>query len=397
MSGLISVDEALAAIIANPLPRVTVSAPLAECLGARLAETLLARTTLPPAAASAMDGYAVRLADVRTPGARLRVIGEAPAGRPFAGTVQSGEAVRIFTGAELPPGADTIVIQEDVDRDDAVIVCRTAYETNCHVRPAGLDFRAGDALIAQGSLLGAPELAIAAAANHGALPIWRRARVAILANGDELHAPGQDLPHGAIVSSNPYALGALISQWGAQPQDLGIAADSPDAIMARLRAARAADVIVPIGGASVGDHDYMRAAFAASGFETIFEKIAVRPGKPTWFARRGDQLALGLPGNPASALVCAHLFLRTLLTGQAPAYVPARLAEPLPANGPREAFLRARAHLGEVGALIASAAPNQDSALLTPFLWANCLIRRPAGAAPLAPGARVDIVLIGAL
>ncbi|MGB3627723.1 MAG: molybdopterin molybdotransferase MoeA [Henriciella sp.] len=394
MSGLITVDEALGLLAAHTpiLEHETVATAGAQ--GRMLAEDVHARVSRPPAAVSAMDGYAVRLEDVRSAGTTLNVIGEAPAGAPFSGTVGKGEAVRIFTGGELPAGADHIVIQEDADRDGDRLTCREAYSEAQFVRAQGMDFEEGALILESGTRLGAAELAIAAAANLASLKVTRRPRVGILANGNELKPPGSELGPGEIVNSNPPALAALIRNWGGEPVDLGTAADTLEDIQARIKAARDIDIFLPVGGASVGDHDLMRPAFAAEGFTPVFEKIAVRPGKPTWFSKATHALVLGLPGNPASALVCAHLFLQPLISGQRLRHVRARLAAPLPSNGPREHYMRSEAWIDETGVLLARPADNQDSSLITPFLAGNALCRRTRNTPALEAGEPVDIVLM---
>ena len=397
MSRLVSVEDALGLLKAHALDLPVQKVTVADCAGRRLAETAIARLTQPPAAVSAMDGYAVRLADVRAPGARLTVIGAAPAGAPFAGEVGPGQAVRIFTGGHLPAGADHIVIQEDTAPDGEKIHCLNGYDASEFVRAAGLDFAEGERLIEAGAVLTPAALALAAAANLGDLSVFRRPRVGILANGDELRPPGSDLLPGQVVNANAGGLGALVSFWGGEPVDLGIAPDSPDAILEHIQTTNI-DLFLPVGGASVGDHDHMRAAFLKAGFKPVFEKIAVKPGKPTWFSQRGNQRVLGLPGNPASAFVCAQLFLRPLLTGTFTLPVlPAILAAPLPANGNREQFLRAHISLSPHGQLMAETARNQDSSLLKPLLWSNGLIRRAAHAPAEPAGASLNFLLIGQL
>ena len=398
MSGLISVDEAYDRIKSALPERRIETRPLAACLGLQLASDLPARVSRPPANVSAMDGYGVRLADVSKAGAVLKVIGESPAGTPFQGTVGPGEAVRLFTGSVIPQGANHVVIQEDAVRDGDRLTCNEAYSSAEHVRRAGLDFAEGEMVLAAGSRIDAAALAVAAAANHASLDVYAPLRVGLLANGDELRSPGSTLGPGQIVNSNPPGLAALIQAWGGEPVDLGVASDNVESIKAHIARAENIDIFVPVGGASVGDHDHMRSAFAEMGFEPVFEKIAVKPGKPTWFSRRANQRVLGLPGNPASAFVCAHLFLRALLTGEfATLYRPARLAADFPANGPREAFLRAELTIDETGALRADPASNQDSSLIRPFLACNGLVRRPGNAPACLVGQTVDVMVIGAL
>lgn len=397
MKMMVSVDEALACLNAHRLALPAEVVAVEQACGRRLAEPVVARVTQPPAAVSAMDGYAVRLSDVQTPGATLQVTGEAPAGKPFKSGVRTGEAVRIFTGAHLPSGSDHIVIQEDVDRRDGEIICRKGYTAAEFVRQAGIDFTAGDVLIEPGTVLTPSALALAAAANHGTFSVFTRPRVGILANGDELRPPGSALAEGEVANSNLAGLSALIHDWGGEAVDLGIASDSISVILERIDDPTI-DIFLPVGGASVGDHDHMLAAFEQAGFELIFQKIAVKPGKPTWFSRRDNRFALGLPGNPASAIVCAHLFLKALLRQSFNLQtLKAQLEMPLPANGNREEFLRGKVRVSEDGRLLVCAVTNQDSSLLKPFLTSNCLIRRTIHAAAEPKGAIIDVVMIGPL
>ena len=377
MKQLISVENARSILKTHAplMPRQTL--PLAQCLGRTLCVDIKAKVTRPPANVSAMDGYAVRLGDVATAGVTLKIIGEAPAGTPFDNDVHAGEAVRIFTGGEVPRGANHIVLQEVTKRAGDHVTLLQAYTKAAHIRTAGLDFTMDQHLLSAGTRIGPLELSVAAAANHKELSVFHRPKVALLANGDELKPPGSALARGEIINSNPAALSALIMQWGGDPIDLGIARDSVEAIEACIQSASTADIIVPIGGASVGDHDHMRTVFKAMGYETVFEKVTVRPGKPTWFAQKGPQSVLGLPGNPASALVCAHLFLRQLINPQAEqALQMAKLDTNLTPNGGRTSFLRARVNSNQHGELIVTPMANQDSSLLMPFLEANALIER---------------------
>lgn len=398
MAGMISVSEALEVLAQHAVPMNTETVKLSDAKGRKLAESVVSRVNRPPASVSAMDGYAVRLADVAKAGARLKVIGEAPAGAVFKRTVGLNEAVRIFTGGVVPSGADHIVIQEDTLRDGDEVTCTTAYETARNIRRAGIDFAEGDELVTKGTVLDAAELAIIAAANHSTVCVEKRLRVGILANGDELREPGSELGEGQIVNSNPIGLAALMTRWGADPVDLGIASDSVESIRKHISDADDIDIFLPVGGASVGDHDHMRNAFAEEGFEPVFDKIAVKPGKPTWFAKRGNERVLGLPGNPASAFVCAHLFASKLL-GQdwSDAGHQAILTASLPAGGRREEFLRARVELASNGCLQVTPADNQDSSLLRPFLSCNALIRRTPDCPSMEIGETQTIFLIGEL
>jgi len=376
MSELISVETAVALLRTHRLPIISERVPIENALGRRLTSPIVAHIARPPVAMSAMDGYAVRLDDVRTPGARLKLIGEAPAGRPFNGKVRIGTAVRIFTGSVIPDGTDHIIIQENTQRDGDDVISLQACNDPRHIRAAGLDFALDDILVETGTILSPADLAVAAASNNAVVQAERRLRVGMLANGNELRRPGSDLLPGEIVNSNPYGLAGLIERWGGEAINLGIAADTIESIQAHIEAAEA-DILLPIGGASVGDHDHMHAAFSNAGFESVFQKVAVRPGKPTWFSKSDRVLALGLPGNPASAIVCATLFLAPLLGNDwRTDLVTARLLKDVGANGPREHFMRGRIQINDDGELEIDPAPNQDSSLLRTFLSCNALIRR---------------------
>lgn len=398
MSTLTPFETSLSIIRQHSPPKRTETIALTECLGRTLAEPIIAKVSRPPAAVSAMDGYAVRLQDVTTETSSLNLIGESPAGTPFKSKLRENETVRIFTGGELPPGADHVVPQELTSKDADRITINNAYSQAAHVRAKGVDFLQGAQLIAPGTRLGAAELAIAAAANYGTLQVYKPLTVALLSNGNELKPPGSELCPGEIISSNPYALAALLKSWGASVLNLGIAPDRIDAIQSHIERANEADIIVPIGGASVGDHDHMRSAFSGLGYKTIFEKVAVKPGKPTWFAQKKDQYVLGLPGNPASALVCAYLFLPSLLDpNHAHSFTKASIKQGLKANGSRTHFLRARASVAPSGQLEVSPAINQDSSLLVPFLSANCLIHQAPNGPAIAAGDLTDILMLGPL
>ncbi|MAK62058.1 MAG: molybdopterin molybdenumtransferase MoeA [Ponticaulis sp.] len=390
MSGLISVDDALGLLEEHATHRAVELVPLSKGFGRTLAEDVLAKTTQPASPVSAMDGYAVNLEDVRTPEARLKVIGESPAGHPFPHPVDRGECVRIFTGGYLPEGTNHIVIQENAERDADEMISLQGYDAPLHVRAAGRDFHAGQLLIRKHTRLHAGGLALLAAANIDQVSVYRQLRVGILANGDELKPVGSELQPGEIVNSNPIGLSALIREGGGEPIDLGIASDSVDAITEKISASPDIDIFVPVGGASVGDHDHMKPAFTSSGFELVFSKIAVKPGKPTWFGRTERSLVLGLPGNPASAFVCAQVFLKPLITGhfEDPG-ITAMLSGAVPENGGRESFLRSRLSVSSEGQLNVSPHGDQDSSLISPFLECSALIRR----APHAPAARTGDVL----
>ena len=393
---MIPVAEAIRLICEGKPAREVMWLPVTKAAGHTLAQDVSAKLSKPPEPVSAMDGYAVRLADVQKERASLEVIGNAPAGAPFGGTVGIGEAVRIFTGGVIPEGADHIVIQENVERHDQTIICKKSYKEALHIRKLGLDFSEGDIILRAGRRLSALDVALAAAANHDEIPVYQPLLVSLLSNGDELKPPGSYLAPGEIISANSIGIGALVEEWGGEAVDLGIAPDNLEAIEQKIKdVPSTSKVIVAIGGASVGDHDYMRRAFSNAGFDTIFEKIAVRPGKPTWLAKRGDQVVLGLPGNPASALVCAHLFLRPLINASEYQHaVLSKTTASIVQNGPRETYMRAKAEIGYDATLQVTPLSNQDSSLLTPLSNANCFIRRAPNQEATERGELVETLMI---
>ena len=383
---MISVDDAVASICAKARARTTETLSLSEANERVLAQTVRAQHSQPANPVSAMDGYAVRFEDINSH-QTLEVVAEAPAGNPFDGRCENGQAIRVFTGSVIPEGADHVVIQEDVERNGTTLRIVEPQSQPRNIRAAGIDFSEGDVMGAPGDLLGGFRITAIASAGHGKIDVFRRPRIGIIANGDELKEPGQPLSTGDVVCSTPYGLMPLIKSWGADAHFTGIAADRPEAIAEKIGLCADDDVLLPIGGASVGDHDHMRSTFSAQGWETVFQKIAVKPGKPTWFAEKDAQLTLGLPGNPSSALVCAILFLKPLIyamTGRSPdkahAWGRAEISGDLRANGGRESFLRARKLLSDDGRIKLEPASNQDSSLITPFLEADVLIRRPPNA-----------------
>jgi len=386
---LLPVEDALARILADARPKPAEIVPLAQAGGRVLAEDVVARRHQPPFAASAMDGYAVRAADIANIPATLRVIGESAAGRRFDGPVGPGEAVRIFTGAPVPEGADTILIQENARRVDAgTLEALVATEAGRHIRRAGLDFTAGRTVLEAGRALDAGALSLAAAANCPSLPVHGQPAVAILATGDELVEPGMPPGPDQIVSSNNVGVAEIVRRAGGHPVDLGIARDSEAEIGAAIGRARddGAEIIVTIGGASVGDHDLVHKALTGQGMVLDFWKIAMRPGKPLMFGRLGESFAIGLPGNPVSALVCAHLFLAPLvarLAGRAHAdnMRDMRLGADMPANADRQDYVRARA-VPVDGEMVATPLDLQDSSMLSALAAANVLIVRPPKASP---------------
>jgi molybdopterin molybdotransferase len=397
MIRMATVEQALALIAeqaaARRLPPESVA--LAAAHGRILAEPVIAQVSQPPADVSAMDGYAVRHADMKL-GAALRVTGESRAGQPSALKLNPGEAIRIFTGAHVPPGADHILIQEDTKRDGDTVTVTFEQPKPENIRRAGMDFARGAILVPAGHPMSEGAISLAAAGNVGRVSVRRAPRIGILANGDELAEAGAELQPGQVVNSIQPALLAIIRRWGAVALDLGVSQDNEADVRQRLSAQ--CDVIVSIGGASVGDYDVVRSAFAAEGFAPVFEKVQVKPGKPTWFSAKEATLALGLPGNPAAAMVTAQLFLRPLIAGLAsatPDTSPPQRAHTqtaLPAAGNRAEYLRAVLTLDGDGRAHVRAAENQDSSMLSPFLTANALIRRPIKAPAANAGDLVDVV-----
>jgi len=386
------VAEALARVLADAEPLAAEAVPLAQAHGRVLAADVAALRTQPPADVSAMDGYAVRSIDVAKTPAKLKLVGEVAAGHPFRGTVGAGEAARIFTGGVLPPGTDTIVIQENTVREGDAVVITVASGKGKHVRVEGLDFKRGAVLLTKGRRLSDRDLALAAAMNHPTVPVHRCPKVALLATGDELIMPGDTPGFGQIVYSNGYATLALARREGCEVVDLGIVPDRLAETAAGVRRARevGADILVTSGGASVGDYDLVREALAAEGLALSFWKVALRPGRPMMHGRLGPMHVLGLPGNPVSAYVCAVLFLLPLirqLAGRsdvAPAPETARLGRDLPANDERADYLRAVVTTGSDGIPVATPAPVQDSSMLMPLARADCLLVRE----PFAPAAK---------
>jgi molybdopterin molybdotransferase len=344
-----------------------------------------------------MDGHAVRAADLAGGNTTLRQVGAAPAGGTFEGAIGPGETVRIFTGGRLPPGADAVALQENATVAGDSILLEGRVEPGAYVRPAGLDFRRGDLGLAAGTLLSARKLGLAAALNHAWLPVRRRPKVALLATGDELVMPGQALAAHQIVGSNSTMLAAMVRTWGAEPCDLGIAADRPDALAAIVPQLGGIDLLVTIGGASVGERDLVRTVLGEHGLELDFWQIAMRPGKPLMSGRVRGVPMLGLPGNPVSAGVCAILFVRAAIRAMlgldpAPPEASAVAEEPLGPNDRRQDYLRARARRRDDGRLGVAPMAKQDSSMLAIFVAADCLIIRPPHAPAAAAGTTVPVL-----
>lgn len=399
---MIPLEEARARILAAlaPTPAETVALP--EAWGRVTARPIAARLTQPPADVSAMDGYAVRAGDA-VEGAVLRQAGQAPAGHPYAGSVGPGEAVRIFTGGFVPPGADAILLQEDARAEGERVTVTEAVKPGRWIRPRGLDFAEGEVLIAEGRRLTARDIGLAAAANHPWITVRRRPRIGILATGDEIALPGEPIPAGGIVSSNAHALAALVRAGGGEPLVLPIAPDDTAAIAEAARAARACDLLVTTGGASVGDHDLVQQALGPEGFTLDFWQIAMRPGKPLIWGRLGMTPVLGLPGNPVSALVCGVQFLLPALAvlsglpGGAPPAARVVAGAALVENDKRFDHLRATLTTDAEGRLVATPFAKQDSSMLATLARAEALILRAPFAPALPAGAVVEAILLADL
>ena len=389
---MIPVEEAQDRITAGLEAVAPEVVPLAAAAGRVLAEDISARRTQPPMDVSAMDGYAVRSADVATVPAKLKVIGEAPAGGAFEGVVGEDQAVRIFTGGPVPKGADAIVIQEDVDTlEDGLIAVRESSPRGKHIRLAGIDFKEGEIGVRKGHPLSPRDVALAAAMNVPWVKVHRRPRIALLATGDELVQPGETIGPNQIISSNSTGLAAMIERNGGLPIDLGIAKDDADSLRTMVAGALGSDLLITIGGASVGERDLVRSVLGEEGLTIDFWKIAMRPGKPLIFGQIGDTPMIGLPGNPVSALICAVVFVIPALlklsgrvVNRRP-FVTARLGRDVPENDRRQEYLRASLERDDHGQLVAMPFDRQDSSVLSGFTRADCLvIRKPFAAAAKA-------------
>lgn len=391
---LMTVEEATSLITSGVTALGLEDVPVQASAGRVLARDLAARRTQPPADMSAMDGYAVRGADIAETPARLTVIGESAAGRPYPGTVGAGQAVRIFTGAVVPEGADTVVIQENVSREGDTITTTASTAALRNVRKRGCDFSESTPGLLAGRRLTGRDIMLAAAMDHATVPVARRPRVALLQTGDELVLPGQGTGNDSeIVVSNAFGLAELARRAGADVTDLGLIKDDLAAIRAVVGRALSGefDLVVSSGGASVGDHDLMAPALKAEGVDLSVHKIALRPGKPLMFGHRGDVRVLGLPGNPVSSHVCGMIYLVPLIRAlqgdsrPGPVPVPARLAADLPPNDVRRDFMRATLERRADGSIHAIPCASQDSAMLSILSAADCLLVRP----PFAPAGRV--------
>ncbi len=397
--GLLPVEEARSRILFGARALGSEMVALSAAAGRVLARDLKAHRDQPPFHASAMDGYAVKAADVRGAGATLSLIAASQAGHSYGGVLGAGQAVRIFTGAALPKGADSVLIQENSDTDGRTVTAKQPVTEGQHVRRRGLDFAKGETVLKAGQMLAARGIGLAAAMNHAALPVRRRPLVAIIATGDELVVPGRRPRSDQIVSSNNLALCAFASRFGARAVDLGVVRDDLRAIRAALRKTQRADIVVTTGGASVGEHDLVREALEAEGVSLAFWKVAMRPGKPMMLAKKGRQRILGLPGNPVSALVCARIFIKPLidrLLGLGPEnpILTARLGHDMKANDLRQDYVRATLERRPDGSLITTPFPVQDSSMQHTLAEADCLIIRPPHAAAAAAGSPVEVLPI---
>ena len=399
---MISVEEALGRVVGAFRPLEAERVPLREALGRVLAEDVAARVTQPPSAISAMDGYAVRMDDMMTVPVTLRCVGEAPAGGAYGRALGLGEAVRIFTGGPVPEGADAIVIQENTKAEGDRITVLEPAEPGRFIRPAGLDFRAGQVCLTRGRKLSPRDIGLAAAMNVAEVAVTRRPKIAVLATGDELVPAGTEPGPNQIVSSNGPALVAVIAARGGTAIDLGIAGDTVAAFQEAASRALEADLLVTTGGVSVGDRDVAKQALGEIGFVTDFWQVAMRPGKPLLFGWLGRLPVLGLPGNPVSSLVCAVVYLAPAIAamlGQSPepAYPEfALLACDLPGNDHRQDYLRAGLSFDAAGNAVASPFSRQDSAMLSFLAGADCLVVRPPFAPAAAAGSRVPIIPLSA-
>ena len=404
---LLPVDDARARILEGLVPGDAERCALAEAMGRVVASDVASRLSLPPEAVSAMDGYAIRVADCQTVGATLTRIGESAAGRPWDGRLGPGQAVRIFTGAVVPDGADGIILQEDVEAgsetDGAVITVNEVPRDGQFIRPAGLDVTAGDIILTAGTVMSARLISLATSAGHTDISVWRRPHIGVLSTGDELVLPGDVPERGQIISSNATYLAAFIRACGAVPVDLGIARDRAGAMLEQVRAASLPlDMVVTTGGASVGTHDHLVSDLSSAGTELGFWRIAMRPGKPLLHGRIDGIPLLGLPGNPVSSAVCANIFLRPAIaqlsgSSHRPQMIAAELTEALRENDQRQDYLRSSLRYGEDGRARVTPARKQDSSMISIYANADALIVRPPFDAAKSAGDQVMVMRLDPL
>jgi molybdopterin molybdotransferase len=400
---LLSVRDAHARVIAAFEKLPSESVPISEAAGRVLATAPRARLMQPPSDLSAMDGYAVRAEDIQAAPTTVTLVGQAPAGDSYDHALMPGQAVRIFTGGPLPMGADAIVIQEDTEVDGDKITILEAPKPGRHIRKAGLDFNSGDTPLSAGRTLTTRDVALAAAMNNPWLSVHRKPRVAILSTGDELVMPGEPVGRNQIVSSSGIAVAALVRAWGGDPTLFDIARDDAQLIEDRIAAGAQHDLLVTLGGASVGDHDLVQGALKAQGFALDFWRIAMRPGKPLMFAARDRARVLGLPGNPVSTMVCALLFLKPAMdrmlgqSGDIASTVPAKLAVDVKENDQREDYVRAKLARGTDGALTVEPNKVQDSSMLSVLAGSDAFLVRPAHDPARKAGDTVQVIDLAAL
>lgn len=395
---MISVSEARAKILKDIHPVGTEVIALSAAAGRVMAENAHSRRTQPPADMSAMDGFAVRAADLTSIPVDLRIIGEVPAGGAYDGEVKAGEAVRIFTGAPLPPGTDAIVIQEDTEFDNTTVTVKEGATKGTYVRPAGLDFRDGDIGLTAPRILSPRDIGLLAAMNIPWVTVRRKPKIALLSTGDELVRPGEPLGPNQIISSNSLLVAALVEAAGGEAIDLGIAKDNADSLREKAQSARSADMLITLGGASVGDHDLIQPVLGKEGLSVDFWRIAMRPGKPLMFGDFAGLPMLGMPGNPVSSMICSFLFLipaLDALCGLEPRNPPrqkALLSHSLKENDQREDYMRATVIGESEGLPLVQLFPKQDSSMLSPLSAADCLIVLAPFAKALQKGAEVDMI-----
>ncbi len=397
---LLPIDQALIKVTESLKILSSDKVSVAKALNRVLTEDIFAKLTQPPFSSSAMDGYAVRSEDLHSIPVTLDVTGESAAGHSYSKPVQKCQAVRIFTGAPVPEGADTVIMQENTSREGDKVTITVGNDTGSNIRPKGIDFNQGDILLESGKILSARDLALAAAMNWEKISVRKKPIVAVLATGDELVEPGQTPNPDQIVSSIPSGLLPMIESWGARALYLGIAADTEESLKEKISKSKDADILITIGGASVGDHDLVQKVLRDQGMDLNFWKVAIRPGKPLMYGRLKDTHVLGLPGNPVSAFICAQIFLKEMIskllgTGNNNRNaIHAFLTEELTANGPRQHYMRASTRQRDDGLLDVVPAPSQDSSLLKTFAECDCLIIRSPHAPAAKCGEVVSIILI---
>jgi molybdopterin molybdotransferase len=397
---LMPVADALKRVLSGVQTLSTEEVPLSAAAGRVLAEDVKARVSHPPADVSSMDGYAVRAADVASVPVSLMLIGESSAGDGFGGTVGAGQCARIFTGAPVPGGADAIVIQEDTDRDGDTVIMKESSKAGRYIRPAGLDFKKDQVLLETGTILSARHVGLAAGMNVPTLKVQRKPKVALLGNGNELIEPGNVVGPHQIINSNTVAMMAFVAACGGDPIDLGIARDTVESLKEKMTAAQDTDLLVTMGGASVGDYDLVQQVLGDKGFDLDFYRIAMRPGKPLIFGHMNGLPVLGLPGNPVSVSVTALVFMKPALEkmlGIAPDSKPtetALLGSDLSENDRRQDYLRSKLSFDDNGERIATPFSKQDSSMMATLAHADCLIVRAPHAPAIEKGSRVEIITL---